>query len=407
MKKHPRFVLTITITLLILFGTLPGNIYGGNTPVAPPGNGTVSEERLAKLSRGINLSHWFAQAPINSSRLKYYYSAEDMKLIKGLGFEHVRLPLNPQVLFNENNPELLNSQHLKYLDDALDLITSHDLAVIVDLHPEDDFMQRLACDTSFTPLVARFWQSLAVHLSSRDPNMIFLEELNEPRFNNPEQWTGIQKQLIEAIRRGAPEHTIIANGDYWSGINGLTQIQPLEDKNIVYNFHFYEPFIFTHQGATWGWDIVESCKNIPYPSNTQAVQPYLPRVNPEARKYVEYYGQEEWDSYKIEKRILTAVEWAKKHNVNLTCNEFGVYKAVAPEYDRNRWTQEVRSIFEKFGIGWSMWDYSHGFGLVNDHTYRRTVDTKLAHSLGLDGDKPKHPAFRYTAVVNRGDAATE
>ena len=26
-------------------------------------------------------------------------------------------------------------------------------------------------------------------------------------------------------------------------------MEPLHDSNVIYNFHFYEPFLFTHQGA--------------------------------------------------------------------------------------------------------------------------------------------------------------
>lgn len=397
MKTMSQLGRVIILGLVILIGTGPGVIYGETKGELQP---VVSDERFGKLSRGINLSHWFAQAPINSTRLKYYYKDEDMKLIKQMGFEHVRLPLNPYVLLDENNPEKLNEENLRYLDAALDLILSNQLAVIVDLHPEDDFVKRLASDDKFVTVVASFWRTLAGHLSTRNPDMVFLEELNEPRFNNPEQWGRVQKELITAIRQGAPKHTIIANGDFWAGIDGLVKLTPASDANVVYNFHFYEPLLFTHQGATWGWPVVESCRNIPYPSNPEAVEASLEKVNPDARKYVQYYGKENWDGQKLEQRILSAVEWAKKHNVRITCNEFGVYKPVAPEQSREEWIQDVRSILEKHQIGWSMWDYSQGFGLVTDHTGRRVVDMRLAQSLGLTNQDSRPLVTRSTAVIH-------
>ena len=57
-----------------------------------PGNG-VPPSRLAVLSRGINLSHWFGQAPhgkYTREHLDTHDTAKDAALIRSLGFRHVR-----------------------------------------------------------------------------------------------------------------------------------------------------------------------------------------------------------------------------------------------------------------------------------------------------------------------------
>jgi len=45
--------------------------------------------------------------------------------------------------------------------------------------------------------------------------------------------------------------SILATGVQWSNLDTLLELKPLKDHNIIYNFHFYEPHIFTHQGASW------------------------------------------------------------------------------------------------------------------------------------------------------------
>ncbi len=100
----------------------------------------VGDARFARLARGINLSHWFAQAPrYDKAHFEAYNTLDDIKLIKSIGFSHVRFTLNPVPLLNEREPDRLNPEVLQSVDRALDMILGQELAVIVDPHPEDDF----------------------------------------------------------------------------------------------------------------------------------------------------------------------------------------------------------------------------------------------------------------------------
>ncbi len=330
----------------------------------------VKEERFTRLTQGINLSHWFAQAPLTHKNFQTRVTAQDIQRIKKMGFRHVRLPIDPNVLFNEKQPEKLNQENLEYLDRALDTILAEKLGVIVDLHPQARFKQRLYRDVNFVNNVAKFWKSLAQHLSTRDPELVFLEVLNEPDVKDPKVWYKIQPQLLAAMRSGAPFHTLIASsnlrvGRNWDNIAALQLLSPVKDPNVVYNFHFYTPRPFVSQGATWGWNMLRYFHNVPYPSNPKLVAAILPQIkNETARKRLREYGKQRWNAQKLEELISSAAAWAKEHQVRLTCNEFGVYRRVAPPDDRNTWIRDVRSLLEKYNIGWSMWDYNHGFGVM-------------------------------------------
>src|SRR6476660_10535179 len=99
---------------------------------------------------------------------------------------------------------------------------------------------------------------LAAMISVSLPQVSTAQNRVVPMVEDPYRWYGIQAKLIAAIRSGAPEHTIIASGHRWSGLYELLSLQAYSDPNIIYNFHFYEPFTFTHQGATWAGN------NLPY-----------------------------------------------------------------------------------------------------------------------------------------------
>lgn len=350
------------------------------------------EHRLNKLTRGVNLGGWFSHGALTPKDFQSQFTSDDIKLISKMGFRHVRLPVNPEILFNKIKPDELNLENLKYLDRAVEEILSQNLAVIVDLHalPQSSFFQDLFSNDDFLNSAVLFWESLARHFSKYNPDKLFLEVFNEPATENPHQWNFIQDELIKGIRRGAPRHTLIADanlrsGDVWDSIAGLESLVPVEDPNVIYNFHFYEPMLFTHQGADWVWkDIAPYLKNLPYPSRPNRVSSLFSQVqNKKAYDLIKYYGDELWDSKKIESLVDRAARWASMNRVHLTCNEFGVYRPSSLSQDRYFWLKDVRTALEKHKIGWSVWEYSGGFGVTNKNanTGRNEPDNMTLNAL--------------------------
>ncbi|PYS78768.1 MAG: hypothetical protein DMF66_05185 [Acidobacteria bacterium] len=347
----------------------------------------VAWSRAAHLRRGVNLSHWFSQSPggdYSENHLRTHTTERDIALIKSLGFDHVRFPVEPAPLFDEAHPADLNPEYLRRLDSALDMLLAGGLSVVFDVHPSDEFKLKLRTDDRHVEAFAEFWRALARHLSARDPERLFLEIINEPMAEDAYRWMGIQARVAAAVRDGAPLHTIIATGPRWSAVDQLLLIEPLADRNVIYNFHFYEPHNFTHQGATWGAEFWPYLKNVPYPSSPEAVAPLLASVEHEsARGALRAYGEERWNAERIERMVALAADWAQKRGVPLTCNEFGVYRTYSPPPARLRWIEDVRTALERHKIGWAMWDYADSFGVALKKDGRATPDPQVVTALGL------------------------
>src|SRR6266498_1146969 len=332
MKRHiSLLVAAVTIAILPLVSTAARNNSDdtpGTTAEGTSVQAELAKSRLARLRRGINLSHWFAQARDYSKvHLESHTTAEDIALIKSIGFDHVRLTIEPAPLFNWEDPSRLKAEYLKYLDNALDLILAQGLAAIVDIHPSDEFKLRLNSSDRQIEAFGKFWRALAQHLSTRDPEMVFLETINEPMVEDPYRWYGIQAKLIGAIRAGAPNHTIIASGHRWSGLWEMLALEPYGDRNIIYNFHYYDPFPFTHQGANWAGPNIQFYRNVPYPSSPEAVARMLDTITYDpARFSLLRYGEDRWSAERIDREISMAAAWGVKHHVPVTCNEFGAYR---------------------------------------------------------------------------------
>jgi aryl-phospho-beta-D-glucosidase BglC (GH1 family) len=357
-------------------------------------NSSVAQRRAARLRHGINLSEWFAQVYDPKGYTKEHFeawtTADDIALIKSMGFDHVRLSVNPQPMMRHNIADELPPEYLGYLDSAVKMILDQGLAVIIDMHPDSDFKAKLVQHDDFVEQFSDFWRAIARHYSGYDPEMVFFEVLNEPEFHDRYRWAGVQAKLATAIREGAPQHTIIAAGANYSDVEDLLALTPLHDPDVIYNFHFYDPHTFTHQGATWGVNYWHFESKLSYPGNMETAEKVAAaEPDPVNRLAVLRYGLDHWDAFRIGVEVGQAADWAKRWNVPLTCNEFGVYRKDSEPQDRARWLHDVRTTLEHDGIGWNMWDFGGrdnglGFGVVNGpKAGPNTPDEITLEALGL------------------------
>jgi aryl-phospho-beta-D-glucosidase BglC (GH1 family) len=321
------------------------------------------------LKHGINASEWFAQSPndYSAARTNRYTDDGDIALMAKLGFDHVRLSIDATPL--EKGPQGkdgLNAEFMARLDHAVDAMLAQGLAVQIDLHPEEPYKLRLRSGDEGVGRMTMLWRKLAAHYATRDPEKVFFEIMNEPEVSDPYRWAGIQAEVAAAIREVAPRNTLIATGPNYSGISDLLTQHPLPDGNVIYTFHFYNPHEFTHQGAGWG---------APWWSYTHG-----------SRFALESYWLDHWDGHRIRLTIDEAAEWGKSNNVPLICNEFGTYREHTDAGSRMNWIRDVRTALQADGIGWTMWDYRGGFGVVfKEDGQPAKVDEKVVEALGLKG----------------------
>jgi aryl-phospho-beta-D-glucosidase BglC (GH1 family) len=272
----------------------------------------------------------------------------------------------------------------KYLEAAIERFHRAGLLVMVDIHNEE---RPVELDPAWQDAFVRFWGLLAARLSRFDPELTILEIINEPVFDRrEEEWNTFNARLAAVIRQNAPEHTIVTSGPNWGGIDGLNKLKLLPDSNVIYSFHCYDPFTFTHQGATWDGDAVKPLRGVPYPSSPEAVAPLLPALeaSPESRKIVEFYGNERWNKEKLAARFHQGIEWGVKNQVTLYCGEFGVYPPYSKPEHRANWFRDFGEVLAASHIGWAVWGWDEGFGLNRRIVDGQpVVDAVVAKALGL------------------------
>jgi endoglucanase len=382
------------IFILVLFYACNKN---NNNNSLPPDkeNYTTDTSYRTPLSKGINLSNWFNDYS-DASQFSNRFTDAHFALLKQLGFTYVRIPIGQYILFNHEKPSELNPVNQQYVEAAVQKAINNGLAVTLNYHTaSDDFEKTLPLNTVNQDKLATYWKAVANYFKKYGTNEIFFEVYNEPHIasngtmpgTSKTWWKPVQEKLIKNIRSVDPDHFIIAGGESWNSIDGLLLLSPYKVDNIVYNFHFYDPFTFTHQGATWAGELMAKLRNIPYPSSPEIVKSITDTAtDSEVRDLVSWYGQEEWNRSKIEASVQRAVDWANSNSAAIICNEFGSYQTYAPRQSRLDLINDVRSVFEEKKIGWAMWEMDEGFGFINYTGSDRstfTADDELLHALGL------------------------
>src|ERR1700757_1165151 len=102
---------------------------------------SVPASRLAHVQHGVNLSAWFAQVYDPKGYTKEHFetwiTSSDIALIKSAGFDHVRLPVNPQPILDASRRGE-SEQYFGSLDAAMKMILDAGLAVEFEKNPDPD-----------------------------------------------------------------------------------------------------------------------------------------------------------------------------------------------------------------------------------------------------------------------------
>jgi endoglucanase len=349
----------------------------------------IPASRLASLSRGINLSHWmwYPQAQGEQAR-RAFITASDLKQLVDAGFNHARLPFEPDWIWDAEHHRLNKEAGKEYFE-ACNLCIESGLSLIVDAHWSRTPWIRPGEPTHAPRMgeLERMWATLAERWRTLDPERTILEIINEPHDIAAAAWAESQSIIARAIRAAAPDHTILATGASWGSIDGLLDLAPLDDPNVVYSFHFYEPHNFTHQGASWGFPPWKDMKNVPWPgarADIEALADTFPAASRDALRWSARDGTSDpWTAEALDARVDRAHQWSLTHSRPIYCGEFGAHKPTAPRDSRVNWTRALTESLSKRSIGWAMWDYIGGFAIADGEPGARTLDADLCDTLGL------------------------
>ena len=321
----------------------------------PPGGKSFTTVPAMPIQRCANLGNTFEQ-PAGMPWGGEMPTESALRDIKAKGFDTVRFPIRWSAYAAKTAPFTIQPQMFAKVDRVVGWATDAGLNIIVDLHHFDEIYAKPAANRA--ELVA-LWAQIAEHYEDAPPS-VFFEVLNEPhdKLDN-ETLEPMLTQVLATIRRTNPTRKVIMGGQFWSGISSLATFDPPKDPNVIATFHFYEPFAFTHQGASWVDD-----------------PPPAPRV-------FGLPGDMEW----FDKMQAEVTAFQQRTGVPLLLGEFGAIDT-ADLKERARYTDTVRRQAEALGVGWCVWSYDNTFHIHRDGQWIPV----MLKALGLPPEASAQPA---------------
>ena len=321
---------------------------------------------------GVNLGGWFSQCVHTTEHYDSFISEEDIRRISGWGLDHVRLPIDYELVEDRDGNYI--EEGFSRIAEVLQWCSRYGLNMVLDLHKtygfsfddgeeESGFFENEEYQERFY----RLWEQLASRFGGHRDHLAFelLNEVTDKEYCA--KWNSIAAQCVRRIRAVCGDIRILIGGYYNNSIEALKDLDPPCDENIIYNFHCYEPLIFTHQGAYWvkGMDTdFRMPLDLTYGEYSENTRMQIGQFSTGVEGFDpgRKFGAEFFSEL-----ISEAVSVAEERNVALYCGEFGVIDRAAPE-DALEWYRMICSVFDRYGIGRAAWSYRMmDFGLIDDH----------------------------------------
>ena len=272
LRRVPWWLLAVLLVIPIL--VIAGCVQGGNKGtenkpadakapagfVEAAGRGLVIDGRPTRL-KAVNFSNSYHQK-LNGSQLMNspHHSEADFARAKEMGFNSIRFAFDGD--WYVDSPKVF----WQWLDQNVAWARQHEMRLILDLHipiggfwldPTSDAVSfEIWTNPTIQQQNADLWRVIAARYKD-EPAIAGYDLLNEPVTTDAtgEQWQQLARKLVDAVRTVDKNHLLVVGGLYGTmGRYGLTGIDPhfvVDDDNVLYDFHFYEPIKYTHQYASW------------------------------------------------------------------------------------------------------------------------------------------------------------
>ncbi|WP_038366463.1 cellulase family glycosylhydrolase [Bosea sp. UNC402CLCol] len=384
-----------------------------------------SGDSLPLFRRGIGVSHalgWAEVAPDGSygeppfSAPRFRFDAAQRRAVRAAGFDFVRLAVDigPFLAFQRAARDRLDALLMGTVRDLLDA----DLGVIVDLHPSamNPTYRPAALTAGVNAPIFRAVLDLQQRLASllgrlaedrtptSQPRLAF-ELMNEPEV--PQRaWQPMLEASYRAARMGSATLPLVLGGGSMNAAAALTVIdtQPFAgDGRLIYTYHDYAPWQFTHQGLRGS--PAHALDAIPYPAPPSAdvmiaateqriaslglEGAALSEARRARRTLASYAGFDRPDLARTFRQV-NAWRMAQRLPAHaILLGEFGVHRTPylnTPEgtVARETWLRDMRQLAEAHSFAWAAWTYAGtgGFALAENEA-GPGFDAATLRALGL------------------------
>ncbi len=331
---------------------------------------------MTNFMSGLNVGGWISQYfDKGYDHFDEFIREKDIEQIASWGFDHIRLPVDYEVLEKDDQPFTYIEKGFSYLDNAVAWCRKYGISVLIDLHSAPGFKfsnyekSTLFSDRTLQDRYIKLWETIAKRY--KNETHIAFDLLNEIVLPSSDPWNSLATECVSAIRAISPDRLLIIGGNNYNSIFELTNITIHDDPNIAYTFHFYEPILFTHQKAGWMPYLVHYNQTLNYPGAFDNLDRLISDVENQKIGNIAQFDVKRYLSKDLNRELMIedvqpALDFITNTGRKLYCGEYGVIES-APMPSRVNWTRDAVQLFEKHRIGRAYWTYKGmDFGIL-DH----------------------------------------
>lgn len=326
--------------------------------------GLLPEDRVNDITQG------------DEEHFDTYITRNDVKNIASFGADHIRLAFDQMVLEEYDKPFSYRERGFSHLQDFVSWCADEHVNVILNLH------KALGCVCDFKdgrsllddPLLQERFIGLWLEIERRfSGSAAVFELMNEVPSAEDAKWNALAAKTIAAIRGKNPGRVIMIGGSSYNSVDRLKYMDVPDDDKVVYTFHFYNPFEFTHQRGILQKMQHWYNREMPYPCD---IERYREAASALYGKKNAYSQWKTMDSGIIRSMLQPAADFLESHpGKTLTCGEFGVIRHCPVQY-KLAWFKDVTDFLRDYNISICAWNYlstpydGNRFSLVDDETRR-------------------------------------
>lgn len=185
----------------------------------------------------------------------------DYQRVHEMGMNAVRFYMNYKTFEDDASPYTYKQIGWDWIDQNIRWAKKNNVYLILNMHvPQGGFQSNgdgggLWTNPENQARLKALWFNIAKRYAD-EPTIAGYDLLNEPVVTSSiSQWADFAQDIIDTIRTVNSNQMIFvervnAVGDNWA-TNDDMNFFDLKGDNLVYEFHFYLPMEFTHQGASW------------------------------------------------------------------------------------------------------------------------------------------------------------
>ncbi len=303
-----------------------------------------------------------------------YITEWDAENIAKMGVDHVRIGFDQLVM--EEKPYVYRDEIFTLLKSFVDRCTALGLKVVLNLHKAiGNYCDISESVTLFDSeeLQNRFialWLKIEDFFCDR-PDIMF-ELLNEVRDVDADLWNDLAEKTISEIRKKNETRKIIVGSRRWNNAFELENLRVYDDENVIYTFHNYSPFEFTHQQGVLQADCMFYNRKLSYPcDDIERYRDYFRVLYGCNDAYSDF---ERIDINYLRTQLAGAKSFIEKHpDKILWCGEFGTIRH-CDLTSRENWMADMIRLLKEMDIPYCVWNYlstpndGNRFSLADDDT---------------------------------------